>query len=312
MAVVLVVDDDEMVREYVGMILEEFDYEVETAKDGIAAARMIRETDRYDLVVTDLQMPPGEWGGTWLIEQIRPARRTPFIVLSERGGAAEAAKAIKAGAAEYVEKTNMDRDLVATIEKVLLEAGAAEREEAQKAQAYYPMLRMRLGDDVWNRLSDKAKTILATSERVYHEHSHDTDFDFMASFGPLAKAAEIEANRICINDLKTFLRETRLDFTVRTLKGNVVPLASLGDDEPAMTLGQVVYILRQAVPRQFAASKGVSAEDYGMLIAFFEKLLKPRNESVHSEITDIRSYELFRAHMLGIGCTSPFAVLCRL
>jgi DNA-binding response OmpR family regulator len=53
---VLVVDDDDYVRDVTGMILEEMGYRVRTTRSGFEALRWLGE-ESYDLLVLDVKMP---------------------------------------------------------------------------------------------------------------------------------------------------------------------------------------------------------------------------------------------------------------
>ena len=64
----LVVDDEEGIRDVLEMILSGNGYEVVTATNGVEAMERIR-SDRFDLVISDMHMP--EMGGEKLFELIR-------------------------------------------------------------------------------------------------------------------------------------------------------------------------------------------------------------------------------------------------
>lgn len=57
MVPVLVVDDDEAIRETLRLILEDSGYEVEEAADGLTALQRLRESARPMVVLLDLMMP---------------------------------------------------------------------------------------------------------------------------------------------------------------------------------------------------------------------------------------------------------------
>ena len=77
---ILVVDDDVYARELNAGVLIRFGYQVDTATDGVDAWRALHD-DRYDLLITDEQMP---WvTGLELIEKLRAdAMHLPVILAS--------------------------------------------------------------------------------------------------------------------------------------------------------------------------------------------------------------------------------------
>jgi DNA-binding response OmpR family regulator len=84
MARVLVVDDEELMREAVRLALEQDGHEIFEAENGMAGLRLFAQ-QRPDVVITDLIMPQKEG-----IETIRDLRKkypdSKIIALSGRGG----------------------------------------------------------------------------------------------------------------------------------------------------------------------------------------------------------------------------------
>lgn len=66
---VLVVEDDDGIRSLTARVLQGAGYEVVIARDGVEALSVIRESDRVDLVVSDVIMP--RMGGAPLLEEVR-------------------------------------------------------------------------------------------------------------------------------------------------------------------------------------------------------------------------------------------------
>ncbi len=99
---ILTVDDQKLARDHLQQILEAEGYEVESAPDGDAALRMLREKT-FQLVVTDLRMP--DMSGLELLSTLR-AERIPVgvIVLTAYGDASEALRTMKAGADDFLTK----------------------------------------------------------------------------------------------------------------------------------------------------------------------------------------------------------------
>ena len=99
---ILVVDDEDAVRDLLAKTLTMADYDVDTAKDGQEAIGRLR-TITYDLLITDLKMP-----GMDGLSVIREARRIsadlPIIVITGYSTEASAIEAINLGVAGYLTK----------------------------------------------------------------------------------------------------------------------------------------------------------------------------------------------------------------
>ncbi len=133
--VVLVVDDNADVRRYVVDLLSDR-YDVLTATDG-AAGLEVAFAARPDLVLTDVMMPVLD--GFGLLAALRDDPRTvgtPVVMLSARGGNADASEGLEAGADDYLVKPFTARELRARIHANLeLERARRTREELERSQA---------------------------------------------------------------------------------------------------------------------------------------------------------------------------------
>ena len=79
---ILVVDDEEIIRESLSFILRKEGYSVEEAENGKAAYDKLLE-ESFDLVITDLEMP--QMKGIELLEEIIKLNiNTSVIIVSER------------------------------------------------------------------------------------------------------------------------------------------------------------------------------------------------------------------------------------
>ena len=117
---ILVVDDEEDVQVLVCRILRDMDYEVESAGEGREALDKIKAW-RPDLVILDLMMPGLDgWG---VLSELRETPGSPPVVLlTALGDYTTFARGVREGAAAYVCKPFRFHELVATCQKVLLEA----------------------------------------------------------------------------------------------------------------------------------------------------------------------------------------------
>ena len=120
MATILIVDDDEAVRDSMRIVLERANYEVVLAESGDAAARCYASA-RPDVVITDLIMPAKD--GIDVVREIRridPKAR--LVVMSGGGDSAELrlrTLAKEFGALESLPKPFRVAQLLAVIERAL-------------------------------------------------------------------------------------------------------------------------------------------------------------------------------------------------
>jgi len=119
---VLVVDDEEHIREILRESLEAAGYPAETASDGQEALRRLAK-GRYRLMLLDIRMPSRS--GLSLLSAIRgKVGRMPVIVLTGMAGPEELAEAKALGAARCVSKPFQIESLLALVREVLTEAEA--------------------------------------------------------------------------------------------------------------------------------------------------------------------------------------------
>jgi len=114
---VLVVDDEEYVREATEQVLTEAGYHVATMADAQDAVQWIEEEHEVDVVITDLQMPG--MSGLELIDRLRSTQpNLPIVAIS---GLAEgrSEEALRAGAQSFLAKPLTADDLQAALRDVL-------------------------------------------------------------------------------------------------------------------------------------------------------------------------------------------------
>jgi type II secretory ATPase GspE/PulE/Tfp pilus assembly ATPase PilB-like protein/ActR/RegA family two-component response regulator len=102
---VLVVDDDPVLRAVASKLLREGGYRVEAVSDGVEATQRIKAGDTIGLVVTDLHMP--NKSGSALLSELRSSEATsslPVIVLTGSDDQAEEVRLMDAGADDYIRK----------------------------------------------------------------------------------------------------------------------------------------------------------------------------------------------------------------
>jgi len=116
---ILIVDDEDQMRELLAKILEKNGYQVTPAADGGSALGLL-EKESMDLVVTDVRMP-GMDGMEALkaIKELNPD--TGVIIMTAFGSIDQAVQAVKEGAHDYISKPFKIDEMLLTIRKALEE-----------------------------------------------------------------------------------------------------------------------------------------------------------------------------------------------
>jgi len=116
MQTVLLIDDDvelvEMLKEY----LEQENFEVHVAYDGVAGAEKVLQ-EAIDIVVLDVMMP--KLNGIETLKNIRQHSNVPVIMLTAKGDNTDRIVGLELGADDYVPKPSSPRELVARIRAIL-------------------------------------------------------------------------------------------------------------------------------------------------------------------------------------------------
>jgi two-component system, NtrC family, response regulator AtoC len=114
---ILVVDDEEIVRESLSSWLEEDGYDVVTAENGVKALERLPQKD-WTLVLVDLKMPGMD--GIQLMEEIRKSRPDQIILIMTAFATVDTAvNAMKKGAYDYLVKPFNPEDLSLSIRKIV-------------------------------------------------------------------------------------------------------------------------------------------------------------------------------------------------
>ena len=117
---ILVVDDDDRLRDLLQRYLSEYGFRVSTARNA-AEARTALAGLSFDLLVLDLMMP-GE-SGLELTKFIRCTDSLPILLLTAMGEAEDRIAGLEVGADDYLAKPFEPRELVLRIEAILRRGG---------------------------------------------------------------------------------------------------------------------------------------------------------------------------------------------
>ena len=113
---ILIVDDDDRIRELVKQYLNDYDYLVTTANNAEDAKKKINII-KFDLIVLDIMMP-GQSGLEFTNENKKKIG-TPIILLTAKGEATDRIEGLEIGADDYLAKPFEPKELILRIRNIL-------------------------------------------------------------------------------------------------------------------------------------------------------------------------------------------------
>lgn len=114
---ILIVEDEQAIRDLIKISLEAQGYLCTTAQDGEVAADLI-EQENYDLILLDIMLPKVD--GYELLEYIRQTvHEVPVIFITAKSQTKDKIKGLKQGADDYITKPFEIDELTARVEAVL-------------------------------------------------------------------------------------------------------------------------------------------------------------------------------------------------
>ena len=125
---ILIVDDEQKIREVIREYSEFNGYEVEEAADGMEAVSLCRLND-YDLIIMDIMMP--KLDGYSACKEIKKTKNIPVIMLSARGEEYDKLFGFELGIDDYVVKPFSPKELMARVNAVLARSSAKQEEQPE-------------------------------------------------------------------------------------------------------------------------------------------------------------------------------------
>ena len=113
---ILVVDDDDKIRNLVRQYLEENSFLVTTAKDATEAKNKM-EIIKFDILILDIMMP-GQ-SGLSLTKELKKNNPIPIILLTARGETQNRIEGLELGADDYLGKPFEPKELLLRIKNIL-------------------------------------------------------------------------------------------------------------------------------------------------------------------------------------------------
>ena len=113
---ILVVDDDNRIRELVKQYLEKNNFIVTTAPDAFEATKKL-VIIKFDILILDIMMPGKS--GLSLTKEIKKKNSTPIILLTAKGEAIDRIQGLEMGADDYLAKPFEPKELLLRIKNIL-------------------------------------------------------------------------------------------------------------------------------------------------------------------------------------------------
>lgn len=157
---ILVVDDDQKIRELLGRFLMSSGFRVTEAADA-AAARSFMKGLAFDLVLLDVMMP-GE-SGLSLARDLKATRPVPILMLTALADAEDRITGLEAGVDDYVTKPFEPRELLLRLKNILRrgQAPSAPSDEIRMGPCSFNITRGELRRDEESiKLTERERDLL--------------------------------------------------------------------------------------------------------------------------------------------------------
>ena len=168
MSRILVIDDEQSIRNSLKEVLEYEKYEVDLATEGREALEMF-EKNQYDVVLCDIKMP--KMDGVEVLEEIyRQTTDIPIIMISGHGNIDTAVESIKKGAYDFIEKPLDLNRLLITIKNALekgslvTETRALKKKVSKKYEMVGKSKAILKVKDMINRVASTYAKVLITGD----------------------------------------------------------------------------------------------------------------------------------------------------
>ncbi|HEX7128362.1 MAG TPA: sigma-54 dependent transcriptional regulator [Thermodesulfobacteriota bacterium] len=157
---ILVVDDEENIRQYLKSLLTLKGFDVVLAQDGEEALQRLSEGATFSLIILDIMLP--KMDGLEVLGRIRKiARQTPVIMLTGVGETGTIVKAMKLGASDYLTKPFEEEELDFAMNSVLEKNKLVQELKSLKTQ-----LDVKRKEGYFLSVSDKMNKVKDIIEQV--------------------------------------------------------------------------------------------------------------------------------------------------
>ena len=158
---ILIVDDDDKIRNLLKDYLNENDYIVSTAEDAIQAKERLKII-KFDIIILDVMMPGQD--GYDLTKEIKKDSKVPIILLTAKGEVENRIKGLELGADDYLGKPFEPKELLLRINNILTKKNKVDlKSQYNIGRALVDLNKMTI------TLAEKIKKLNNTEKKVLME-----------------------------------------------------------------------------------------------------------------------------------------------
>ncbi len=178
---ILLIEDNEAMRENIAEILSLAHYQVATAANGKIGVAMA-ETEKPDLIICDIMMPELDgYGVLHMLSRNTETASIPFIFLTAKAERSDLRKGMEMGADDYLTKPFDDLELLNAVESRLKKTDLLKKEFSKNIEGLQEFISDVRGIDALKKLSEeKTLKLYKRKEEIYQEGNYPRGIYFIA------------------------------------------------------------------------------------------------------------------------------------
>lgn len=170
MKTILLIEDNEEIRDNMSEILEMSNYKVLTAQDGKEGVALVVQ-HKPDLIVCDIMMPVLDgYGVIHMLQKNPDTQNIPFIFLTAKAERAEIRKGMDLGADDYITKPFSGTELLNAIETRLRKSDLVKKDIAAGLEGVDDLISTISGADALKKFAqDRSSNVYKKKQIIYSE-----------------------------------------------------------------------------------------------------------------------------------------------